>query len=195
MDMSLSEIKKADLRSARDLHPDRHQGIPDPSIKDKLTTLFTFLNKAYDTLNNETKREKYNSVLLKKTKETAPDSEEIRSEEQFERGVIELKRGNSWGAVDFLRWATRLNPKIAKYWAHLALALSKLPKRGKDAEETMLKAIELEPHNVNYYLHLGMIYVEAGMKKRAVHQFETALTWDPINKKAQKELKKLKGKK
>ncbi len=195
LDTPLSEIKKAYLRAARDFHPDKHHGLPDSFSKDKLTTLFTFLNKAYDTLNDETKREKYDSVLLKKTKEMSPDSEKIKAEKQFERGVAEFKKGNSWGAVDFLRWATRLNPKIAKYWAHFALALSKIPKRGKEAEEAMLKAIELEHHNANYYIQLGIIYVEAGMNKRAVPQFETALTWDPTNKKAQKELDKLKGKK
>lgn len=195
MDTSLSETKKAYLRAARDFHPDKHHGLPDSSLKDKLTTLFTFLNKAYHTLSDETKREKYDSVLLKKTKEMSPDSETIKAEKQFERGVAELKKGNSWGAEDFLRWATRLNPKKANYWAHLSLALSKMPRRGKDAEEAMLKAIELEHHNANYYIQLGIIYVEAGMNKRAVHEFETALTWDPINQKAKKELEKLKGKK
>lgn len=195
MNTSLSEIKKAYLRAARDFHPDKHHGPPDSSLKDRLTTLFTFLNKAYDTLSDETKREKYDSVLLKKTKEMSPDSETIKAEKQFERGVAELKKGNSWGAEGFLRWATKLNPKKANYWAHLALALSKIPRRGKEAEEAMLKAIELEHHNANYYIQLGIIYVEAHMNKRAVHQFETALTWDPTNKKAQKELEKLKGKK
>lgn len=195
IDTPQSEIKKAYLKAARNFHPDKHSGLPDPTMKDKLTSLFTFLNKAYDTLSNETEKEKYDSILLKKTKEKEPESETIRAEKQFERGLAELKTGNAWGAVDSLRWATRITPNKASYWAHLSLALSKMPRRNKEAEEAILKAIELEPHNTNYYIHLGMIYVNSGMMKRAVQQFKTALTWDPTNKKAMEELGKLQGKK
>ena len=195
IDTPQSEIKKAYLKAARNFHPDKHGRLPDPAMKDKLTSLFTFLNRAYDTLSNETEKEKYDSILLKKTKEKEPESETIRAEKQFERGLAELKAGNAWGAVDSLRWATRLVPNKASYWAHLSLALSKMPRRNKEAEEAILKAIELEPHNVNYYIHLGMIYVNSGMTKRAVQQFKAALTWDPTNKKAMEELGKLQGKK
>lgn len=195
IDTPQPEIKKAYLKAARNFHPDKHSGLPHPSMKDKLTSLFTLLNRAYDTLSNETEKEKYDSILLKKTKEKEPESETIRAEKQFERGLAELKTGNAWGAVDSLRWATRINPGKASYWAHLSLAFSKMPRRNKDAEEAILKAIELEPHNVNYYIHLGMIYVNSGMTKRAVQQFKAALTWDPTNKKALEELEKLQGKK
>ena len=58
-------IKKAYLKAARNFHPDKHSGLPDPSMKDKLTSLFTLLNRAYDTLSNETEKEKYDSILLK----------------------------------------------------------------------------------------------------------------------------------
>ncbi|MEF9437791.1 MAG: hypothetical protein L0922_03245 [Candidatus Mariimomonas ferrooxydans] len=65
-------------------------------------------------------------------------------------------------------------------------------KRRKEAEEAILKAIELELHNADYYVHLGLIYLDAELKKRAISQFETALTWDPTNQRAQKELDNLK---
>jgi curved DNA-binding protein CbpA len=189
------EIKKAYLKAAKNYHPDKHIDLPDPDMKDKLTLLFTLVNKAYDTLSNETEKANYDSILLKKTAAHVPESETILAEKQFERGLAELKSGNAWGAVDSLRWAIRIVPDKASYWAHLSLALSKMTRRHKEAEETILKAIELEPHNTNYYIHLGMIYVNSGMTKRAVQQFKTALTWDPTNTKAQKELEKLQGKK
>jgi len=192
---SFSEIKKAYLKMAREYHPDKHHDLPDVSMKEKLTALFTFLNKAYDTLSDEMRRKEYDAGLLRKAEKKEPDNDMIKAEEQFRRGVDEIKKGNFWGAVDFLRWAIKINPQKSIYWAHLSLALSKMPRRSKDAEEAIVKAIELEPYNANYYIHLGMIYLQAGMKKRAVHQFETALNWDPTNKKAQKELERLKSKK
>ncbi len=189
---SHSEVKKAYLKVARDYHPDRHRDLRDSSIKDKLTTLFTFLNKAYSTLSSEAKKTEYNNILFKKIARKDPNSDIINAEEQFKRGIGELKKGNFWGAADFFRWATKKDPQKANYWAHLSLALSEMSRRTKEAEETILKAIELEPHNANYYVHLGKIYLQAGIEKRAVHQFKTALSWDPTNKKAQKELEKLK---
>lgn len=187
-----SEIRKAYLKMSRDYHPDRCQDFQDPPIKDKLTVLFTFLNKAYYTLSNETEKAEYDAALLKKVSKKAPNNEIIKAGEQFKRGLEEFKKGNFWGAADFLRWATKKDPKKANYWAHLSLALSNMQRRHKEAEETILKAIELEPHNADYYVHLGKIYLQAGIKKRAAYQFETALGWDPTNKRAQTELEKLK---
>lgn len=190
---SLSEIKSAYLEMAKYYHPDRHRDSADSSIKGKLTILFDFINKAYRTLSNERKRAEYNAVFLKKKQEKVQSNETIKAEEQFKRGVKEFKQGNFWGAADFFRWATKINPQKATYWAYLSLALSKIPRRGKEAEETILNAMELEPYNADYYFHLGTIYLKAGMKQRAIHQFETALTWDPTNIKTREELEKLKN--
>ena len=188
---SAAEIKEAYLKMVKAYHPDRHNDLSDPSTKDKLTALFTLINKAYNTLSDETKRAEYNASLLKRIPGRTTGKETLRAEEQFKRGLEEFKKGNFWGASDLFRWATRINPEKPKYWAYLSLALSKIPNRGKEAEESILKAIQLEPYNSEYYTHLGIIYLDGGMKKRAVHQFETALSWDPTNKKALKELEKL----
>ncbi|MCK5286205.1 MAG: DnaJ domain-containing protein [Thermodesulfovibrionia bacterium] len=191
---SLSDIKKAYLKMARIYHPDVHYHLPSPEMSAKLTDLFTFINKAFETLNDQSKREEYDAILLKKKEENVPVDETSKAEEQFKRGIGEYKTGNFWGATDFLRGATRKDPNKATYWAYLSLALSKMPNRNKEAEETILKAIELEPHNANFYICLGNIYVNYGMYKRAIRQFEAALSWDPTNDKALRELEKLREK-
>lgn len=195
MKASSSEIKKAYLEMARNYHPGKYTNLPDPTIRNKLSTLFSFVNNAYKILGNKAEKIKYENILLRKITIQGLDSNLINIQEQFNRGIAEFKRGSFWGASEFFRWTTRKDPHKAKYWAHLSLALSKVTGRKKEAEEAMTKAIELEPHNVNYYVHLGIIYLHSGLTKRAVQQFKTALTWDPENKKAQKELDKLKDKK
>ncbi len=192
---SSSEIKQAFLKSVQIYHPDKYRNLPDSTIKSKLTILFTFLNNAYKTLSDETAKSKYDNILLKKTIIRDPDSTIISVEEQFRRGTDEMKKGNFWGASEFFRWATRKNPDKAEYWAYLSLALSKMPKRNKEAEETITKAVALEPQNAKYYIHLGTVYLHAGLKQRAEQQFKKALDWDPENKTAMKELDKLQGKK
>jgi tetratricopeptide (TPR) repeat protein len=192
---SLSDIKKAYLKKARIYHPDVHFNLPSPEMSAKISDIFTFINKAFETLNDQIQRKEYDAILLKKKEENVPVDETSKAEEQFKRGIGEYKAGNFWGAADFFRGATRKNPNKATYWAYLSLALSKMPNRNKEAEETILKAIELEPHNANFYICLGNIYLIAGMHKRAIRQFEAALSWDPTNDKALRELEKLKSKK
>ncbi|MCX5717520.1 MAG: DUF4388 domain-containing protein [Nitrospirae bacterium] len=62
----------------------------------------------------------------------------------------------------------------------------------QEAEETLLKAIKLEPLNGEHYANLGSLYLKAGLHKRASGQFEKALEFDPGNVKAQKGLKQAK---
>jgi tetratricopeptide (TPR) repeat protein len=90
---------------------------------------------------------------------------------------------------------TEKRPENAAYWAHLSFALSKIPRKKKEAETALKKAIELEPHNADYRVYLGIIYLKAGLKVRAAKCFTAALEWDPTNERAQDELEKLQGKK
>jgi Tfp pilus assembly protein PilF len=63
-----------------------------------------------------------------------------------------------------------------------------------DAEQNLLKAIELEPADAENHVILGLLYKEGKLTQRAVKKFEEALGWDPDNKQAKAELQKLKGK-
>lgn len=193
MDATSGDIKKSFLNMAREFHPDRSQELDDPVVEEKLTNIFTLINKAYHTLSDRAEKREYDSELLGRKTTKPVDRTIVRAEEQYNRGIDEYKTGNFWGATDFFRGATRTDPGKAKYWANLSLSLSKIPKRLKEAEETMLKAIMLETHNAGYYVHLGVIYLASGLDQRAVQQFESALKWDPVNRKAIAELEILKG--
>jgi Flp pilus assembly protein TadD len=184
-------IKRNYYRLAREFHPDRYFSSADPSIKDKLTSIFDAIARAFDMLKGDKKTVGHVDVLSKEKKEEVSDAQ--KAEEQFKRGVEEFKNGNFWGAVDSLKWSVKLEPKKAKYWSYLSLSYTKIPNRLKDAEDALLEAIKLDPYNSEYYVNLGMIYIKAGMKKRAYNQFEKALKFDPVNIKAKKGLEQTKG--
>jgi curved DNA-binding protein CbpA len=183
-------IKKNYYRLAKEFHPDRYFSSADPEIKDKLTSIFDAITRAYNILKDDSKRKEY-SISLGEIREEEVSTAQS-AEEQFKRGVEEFKKGNFWGAVESLKWAIKLEPKKAKYWSYLSLSLSKIPNRLKDAEDASLETIKLEPYNAEHYVHLGLIYLKAGMKKRAYNQFGKALKFDPGNAKAQKGLKQAK---
>ncbi len=191
-DASIHDIKKAYSQIVKYYHPDKHNSVPDNALKEKLATVSSFLNNAYDTLSKEAKRAEYDKTLLRMTRGRTLDNDLITGEQQFRTGLVEFKKGNFYGAAELFSWAVRLKPEKATYWGHLSLALSKTPRRKKEAEEAMLKAIELDSYNVNYYVHLGIIYLNSGVTQRAIRQFETALTLDPTHTRAHKELEKLK---
>jgi len=180
-------IKKHYYRLAKEFHPDRYFAVADESLKTKLTEIFDSVTKAYNTLKDEKTREEYFRSLGTAKKEKAP-AEDIKAEDQFKRGIEEFKKGNFWGAAENFKWAAKLMPKSAQNWSYLSLALSKIPGRLKDAEEALLAAIKLEPFNAEHYSNLGLIYLKAGIKKRASSNFEKALKIDPANEKAKKGL-------
>ncbi|GAB4413087.1 MAG: hypothetical protein OHK0032_09160 [Thermodesulfovibrionales bacterium] len=186
-DTGPEEIKKNYYRLAREFHPDRVFNSEDKELNDKLTTIFDAVTKAYNLLKDDAKRQEYFDNLGRMHKQEE-DTHPALIGEQFKRGVEEFKKGNFWGAVDIFRWVTKEDPRNPKAWSYLSLTLSKIPHRLKDAEEALLEAIRLEPFNSEHLANLGLIYLRAGLKKRARHQFERALRIDPENEKAIKGL-------
>ncbi len=180
-------IKKNYYRLAKEFHPDRYFAIRDDSVKSKLTNIFDAITKAYNLLKDEASRAAYFKPAAV-TAGPAETEEPPRAEDQFRRGIGEFKKGNYWGAAEHFRWATKLAPESAVYWNYLSLALSKIPGRLKDAEEALLTAVKLEPLNADFQANLGLIYLKAGMKKRAAGFFEKALRIDATNDKAIKGL-------
>lgn len=185
-DADSETIKRNYYRLAKEFHPDRYFAVADESVKTKLTDIFDAITKAYAVLKDERSRQEYIQSLAAGKKGKAEPAEDLKAEEQFKRGVEEFKRGNYWGAVEHFRWATKLMPKGAQYWSYLSLAFSKMPGKLKDAEEALLTAVKLEPFNADHYANLGLVYMKAGIKKRAHSNFEKALKIDPSNEKAKK---------
>lgn len=184
-------VKKNYFRLAREFHPDRYFTATDESVKAKLTAIFDAVTKAYDSLKDDRLRKRYFNSLGTPKKGREPD-EAGKVEEQFKKGVEELRKGNFSGAAERLKWAANMMPKNAGYWNYLSLAFSKIPGRLKDAEEALMNAIKLEPSNADLLSNLGLIYMKAGVKKRAQASFEKALAIDPKNAKARKGLEKTK---
>ena len=193
VDVSFDEIKKAYLQKVKKYHPDMHNYLHNENLNEHLFKLFSALNYAYNTLKNEKSRAEYDDSIFKiKKSKKVQDPNIILAKEHFRKGVNDFTKGDFWGASDSFRMSTRMQPREANHWAHLGLALSRIPKRIKEAEEAMLEAIRLDPKNSDYYMHLGLIFLSSGLKLRAIREFEKALKFNPDNKKARIELDKLK---
>ncbi|MBI5849337.1 MAG: tetratricopeptide repeat protein [Nitrospirae bacterium] len=181
-------IKRNYYRLAKEFHPDRYFSSTDPSVKIKLTTIFDAITKAYNVLKDDRSRNEYLASLLGPKQEEGVLDTGMRAAEQFKEGVADFKKGDFWGAIDKFKWATKMEPKNVNYWSYLSLACSKVPGRVKEAEEALLTALKLDPFNAELHSHLGLVYMKAGIKKRAHAAFQKALKIDPKNEKARKGL-------
>jgi len=70
------------------------------------------------------------------------------------------------------------------------------PRTRREAETHLAKAGELDPYNPQIRVKVGLLYKEAGLAMKAEHYFKEALSLDPENRGALRELgKKPSGKK
>lgn len=200
------EIKRAYFRLAKAYHPDRHFDASMADLKPVLEALFTRIHGAYETLSDAGKRAAYDQAgalpeRAPKTPaaSTGGDFVEKRAEEyqenyaekaaraagQFSEGMKEFKIGNYWGAEEKFAWARRMDPIKAPYFFYHGICLANIPRRKHEAEELYLKAIELDPTKVEYYIELSNLYLKGGLKSRALGILNNALqqvSWtDKIN--------------
>ncbi len=194
------ETKKAYFRLAKEYHPDRHLNLKEASldIKNKLEALFARITEAYNILIDEEKKREYDTSLAArfikhKEKEETREDNINKAKAQFIIGKKNMDKGNFWGAADALRWAIRLDPNNAKYLSYFGKALSHMPRRLHEAEESCKKAIKMEPTNSEHYINLAMIYKKAGLEAKSKALLEEALKWDPENEIILTELGRKKG--
>ena len=194
-----SELKRAYFTHAMLYHPDRHFKPEMSDMKEKLEMLFSSIHDAYETLSDQVKRDTYDLALARElTKSNAAGeasqnaaASKDNAENQYDEGMKRMKEGNFWGAEEAFRWALHLDPKNAEYSFRRAQALSRIPRRGHDAEESYTKAIKMAPGKTEYYMELGNFYERLGLKTKALNAYQNALRLEPNSDKIKQTMKKL----
>lgn len=178
-----NEVKKKYYALAKEFHPDKIFNSKDYELKTRLTAIFDAATKAYNSLKDNARRKEYFDSKGSIPRQNS-DKTSTLIKEQYNTAVEDFKKGNYAGSAEKFQWLTQKDPKNPRYWSYLSIALSKMPRRLKEAEQAIMKAIELEPFNSEHFSGLGFIYLKAGLKNRAQSQFEKALKLDPQNEKA-----------
>lgn len=183
------DIKKAYYRMAKDFHPDMHHKLG-TGYEAKLTALFGRVSEAYDVLSDENKRKKYDQkqgACLSHTSMDAGSYGQL-ARNYYKDGGVKFSAGQYSAAAELFRRAISLQPENGLYYFATGKALLMIPRRLKDAEEFLLKAIEKEPYNYNYLLVLGHLYLKARLPNRAKRVFTEVLSAEPGNATAVKGL-------
>ena len=117
------------------------------------------------------------------------------AEQLYNQGRARYDRKEYHAAVHLLREAIKLDATQPHYHFHLGIALIRNPRTRREAETHLSKASELDPYNPQIRVKLGLLYREAGLAMKAEHYFKEALSLDPENRIAKRELGKKDGKK
>ena len=112
----------------------------------------------------------------------------LTAEYCYQQGRARMENKDYFGAVQMFREAVRIDPQKPNYQLSLGNALVRNPRTRKEGETHLLKAAQLDPFNAQIHVRLGHVYKEAGMEKRAEQCFRQALSVDPENHAARKEL-------
>lgn len=186
-DASQKDIKKAYFDMARKYHPDRFERDLPKETREMIEEVFGHITTAFQTLSNEKEKQDYDAELDAPTK---PDRKELdnMAETKFRQGKSLFSRGKYEAALVSFEEAIRLKSSKASYFVHLAKAEAKVPSFHEKAEEDFLKALELEPWNVEGFIALGEFYEGEGLSVKAKRHFKKALDIDPDNETALKAL-------
>jgi len=183
------EIKGAYYKKAKEFHPDRHFHLSSETLKNKLNALFSHLTVAYKTLSDpKTKREYDKSLSSTGAPVKGSNTEMARA--RFQEGKTAFRKRSYPEAVALFGQAVYLDSSIADYHFYLALALGK-EKKLREAEESINKALKLDPFNADYMAELGHIYLKLGLNSRAKASFEKAIKYNPSNERAFEGLQKI----
>jgi len=102
----------------------------------------------------------------------------------FARGTQFFQLGEYARAIEFFEAAIQNNDSEALYHARLSKALMNARRSFTRAREMALRAIELDPYNIEYRLTLGEICEMAGSQTLAIQAYKDVLRWDAGNAEA-----------
>ncbi|HWQ36415.1 MAG TPA: DUF4388 domain-containing protein [Blastocatellia bacterium] len=126
--------------------------------------------------------------------ESRPVTAELQvqgAELNFQHAIARYQNNDLIGAIELMTTAVELAPDNAFYHSQLATLLAINPRRRKEAEVHLLRACEIEPQNPEWFIHLGQLYKTLNFVARAEAQFKRALSLDPNNQTARREVRAL----
>lgn len=202
-----ADIKRVYYSLARRLHPDRLRRVADADTQQRIDAAFAKIAHAYDVLKDSKLRASYD-LKLEKRRQSPKESEATRAEEpradasasaggaraeqaskeeaeqKFRQGLAAYERGDFAAARLLFGEAAHVEPRQARYRAHLGRTLARDKATRRQAETELLAAVSLDALDASFRVMLAELYRDVGMRRKAEAQLERALALDPSNAEA-----------
>lgn len=180
-DSSDEEIRRAFRRLTIEHHPDRFSGAQRARAEER----FQGITEAFNVLSRPENREKYDRELGMRSDDgrSAMGRAEI-ARRLAAKGAQCLRDGRIAEALENLKHAIDHDNESSRAHYFMGMALQKLAGRERDALRHVERASTLEPNNTAIKAEVAQLYLQAGLKSRAVRVAEDVLALDPTNSKA-----------
>lgn len=194
-DAGINEIKEKYYALAREFHPDRFHNFKSDVIRDIADRVFTLINDAYSTLSDPQKRDEYEFFYDESASFRIKEKEDVVSAEiQFQKAEVLEKKGNLKEALEFYKWACKLNPKESLYLAKVGWTAFRLGKRNGDlrmveeGKKDLFKAYSLSSQSDTITYLVASLYRAEGDYKKTVEFLEKTLSLNPLHEGAKREI-------
>jgi curved DNA-binding protein CbpA len=186
------DIRRAYYGLAKQFHPDKFTR---EELKVKAEKVFAHITQAYSTLENPEGRSKYDEelALRSSTKDRKTVDTADIAKMNFKTGKEHYDNGRFAESLSFFQNACDQDPKRAEYWRYLGLTQSKNPRWKKDAADSLLRAIGIDPTDADTYAQLGALYARGRLASKAREMYQKALQWNPDQALAREGLESLDG--
>lgn len=175
-----AEVKNAYLELVQRYHPDAQKGSISAPDRKKLARVCAILTEALGTVSG-----KHEPAPPKQEEDPAATGSMKRrdfADELFSRAKESFEVTDFWEAIQLSRQAIELDSEVAEYHHLLGLGLMKNQNWIKEAEESLLRAAELNETAAIYFESLATLYERQGAHERAAEMTERARELSPPKK-------------
>lgn len=191
------DIKRAYFASAKEFHPDKHFGSASAEVRALAQQIYDLISQAHDVLSDPAERTRYEKELKggARPKQADEVGKILAAEGKFQKGEEMMRRRDFVQAHQLFKDAVGLYSEEGEFHAWLGWSQFQLdPKNASSvaaAQETLEKAIVLNPRLDKSYLFLGYINKAEGRPDKAEKLFEKAIQANPDCTEALRELRLL----
>ncbi len=183
---SEQEIRKTYYNLARTYHPDRLRKSHLQDIHEELEKMFAVITQAYNILAESSSREEYDRDQVERAAGRGKNLREpsVAARDSYLRGRKMLDSKKIFEAIRLFESAVNMDPSKSEYFYYLGVSQAQNPRWKKRAEESLTKAIEMNPGEAQGYLALARLYHRGGLEHKANEMYGEVLRWDPTNEEA-----------
>lgn len=196
-DVTDAQVKKAYFRLAKEFHPDRLYNHTDRTVKRYADKAFGLVSRAYEELRTAEGRKSV-ALRLKELSEGIDVMKEaqelLRSEVDFQKGVVLLRKKDFEQALTHFRSAYSANPREADHliflgWCEFQLSFPAKEGEWKEAVSKIESGLTMTPKSPDAAFYLASAHKLTGNIEKAEELFNRVLKLRPNHVEAQRELR------
>ena len=189
------DIEAAYQKYIYDFSEQQISKIPDTEVRRKAGFVADKINRARDILMDYDKRATYEQRGFREAgPQDEPEEDPVEIAKTLYRKARTLYGMQDYvTAISALEKAIHCDPKKPDHYYLLVVCQSRFPTLKRDAEQNLLKAVEMEPWNAEHYAALGMLFYSEQLYTRAESYFRKALDKEPSHDMAKKKLEEIVG--